>query len=122
MVFHISVRYAESTKVSTNAFIKGKFSVKQNNKGKFNLVGADMCFEQTINCSSKGKAVMETKTKDSFTVWKLIYHEMLAVNNLGQEISGPQLESRELEVHHKDTKAEIERREHNIQTMMQYIH
>ena len=50
MVFHISVRYAESTKVNNNtALIEGEFSVKQN-KVQFNLVGTGMHLEQTINC------------------------------------------------------------------------
>ena len=47
-------------------------------------------------------------------MWNLIYHEMLGVNNLGREISGAQLDKRELVLHHKDTAAEIKRGEQNI--------
>ena len=54
-------------------------------------------------------------------MWNLIYHEMLGVNNLGREISGAQLDKRELVLHHKDTAAEIKRGEQNIRTMMEYI-
>ena len=36
------------------SFVKGKFSVKRAS-GNFNSVGVDMCLEQTINRSSKGK-------------------------------------------------------------------
>ena len=36
------------------SFVKGKFSVKRTS-GNFNSVGVDMCLEQTINRSSKGK-------------------------------------------------------------------
>lgn len=34
--------------------MEGKFSLKQN-KGMFDSVGAGMCLEQIINCSSNGK-------------------------------------------------------------------
>ena len=104
------------------SFVKGKFSVKRTS-GNFNSVGVDMCLEQTINRSSKGKGgvVGETKRKEFFTMWNLIYHEMLGVNNLGREISGAQLDKRELVLHHKDTAAEIKRGEQNIRTMMEYI-
>ena len=36
------------------AFLLGQFSVKRT-PGEFNAVGTDMCLEQTINRSSKGK-------------------------------------------------------------------
>lgn len=36
------------------ALLEEKFLVKQN-KGKFDSVGAGICFEQIINCSSKGE-------------------------------------------------------------------
>ena len=104
------------------SFIKGKFSVKRTSCN-FNFVGVDMCLEQMINRSSKGKGgvVGETERKEFFTMWNLIYHEMLRVNNLGREISGAQLDKRELVLHHKDTAAEIKRGEQNIRTMMEYI-
>ena len=36
------------------AFLLGQFSIKPT-PGEFNAVGTDMCLEQTINRSSKGK-------------------------------------------------------------------
>ena len=104
------------------AFMEGKFSVKRN-VGHFNSVGADMCLEQTINRSSKGKGgvVGETKRKEFFTSWNLVYHEMLGVTNLARELSGSQLDHRELALHHDDSRADIERVERNVQNMMEYI-
>jgi len=103
-------------------FLKGNFSVKRK-PGKFNSVGTDMCLEQTINRSSKGKGgvVGETRKKSFFTMWNLIYHEMLEVNNLGREISGAQLDKWELVFHHKDNNADIKRSESNVRSMMEFI-
>ena len=103
-------------------FLKGNFYGKRK-PGKFNSVGTDMCLEQTINRSSKGKGgvVGETRKKSFFTMWNLIYHEMLEVNNLGREISGAQLDKWELVFHHKDNNADITRSESNVRSMMEFI-
>ena len=91
--------------------------------GEFSSVGTDMCLEQTINRSSKGKGgvVGETKRKDFVTMWNLIHHERLAVNNLGRKLSGAEFDKRELLIHHKFTKSEIEREEKLIDNMITYI-
>ena len=104
------------------AFLAGKFSVKRS-PGTFNSVGTDMCLEQTINRSSKGKGevVGETRRKDFFTMWNLIFHERLAINNLGRHLSGAEFDNRELIVHHKFTEAETLRQEKIVKDMITFI-
>ena len=70
-------------------FKAGKFVVKRT-EGQFTAVGADMCFEQTINRSqqSAGDIIGSTKRKQFVAQWEMIHHEMLAVVNLQCTVSG----------------------------------
>ena len=100
----------------------GTFSVKRT-PGEFNSVRTDMCLEQTINRSSKGKGgvVGETKRKDFFTLWNLIYHERLTVNNLWRNLSDADFDKREQLVHHKFSASEIAREEQIISNVVKFI-
>ena len=104
------------------AFTPANFSVKRT-PGEFNSAGVDMCLEQTINRSSKGKGgvIGVTKRKYFVSMWNLICHEMLAVSNLSRTISGIKLKHGELAVSHEFTKAETDRQKCNITNMIKYV-
>ena len=82
-----------------------------------------MCLEQAINRSSKGKGgvIGETKRKDFVSMWNLIYHERLAVNNLGRKLNGSGLENDNIRVNHEFTKSETDRQEFNISNMIKFM-
>ena len=54
-------------------------------------------------------------------MWNLIYHERLAVNNLGRKLSGADFDKRELLVHHKFSASETAREEQIISNMVKFI-
>ena len=66
--------------------------------------------------------IRETKRKDFVSMWNLIYHERLAVNNLGRMLNGSDLNDEDdNRVNHKFTKAEIDRQERNISNMIKFM-
>ncbi|KAL4238796.1 hypothetical protein ACF0H5_003503 [Mactra antiquata] len=103
-------------------FSKGKFVVKQT-PGNFKAVGVDQCLEQTINRSQKGSGgiIGSSRKKDFVAEWEIIYHEMMGVSNLHQELSGTKQNNHELILHHEFTNAETCAREKNVIDMVQFI-
>ena len=67
----------------------GKCVVKRPH-GNFNAVSADMALEHTINWSQKSASgtIGNTRNKKFVAMWEFIYHEMLAISNLFEELSG----------------------------------
>ena len=103
-------------------FISGGFVVKRT-PGKFKAVGVDMCLEQTINRSQKSSAgvTCSTKKKKYVAQWEMIHHEMLAVFNSYQAISGANTPNTELAVRHDFSHSAINSSERMISKMVNYI-
>ena len=83
-------------------FIKGKFVVKTQ-IGNFNGVPPDMKLEQTIKRSKKSAADIIGQTRQLLyvTEWKLIYHEVLAISNIYQNITNFGLSFWETNLHYE---------------------
>ena len=83
-------------------FIKGKFVVKTQ-IGNFNGVPPDMKLEQTIKRSKKSAADIIGQTQQLLyvTEWKLIYHEVLAISNIYQNITNFGLSFWETNLHYE---------------------
>lgn len=69
-------------------FQKGYFTVKRKDV-PFTSVATDQALEQTINRAQKSSSgiIGSTKKKQFVAAWELIFHEMLAINNLLEEIT-----------------------------------
>ena len=83
-------------------FMKGKFVVKTQ-IGNFNGVSLDMKLEQTIQRSKKCAAgiIGQTRQFSYVTEWELIYHEVLAISNVYENITSAGLSFRETNLHHE---------------------
>ena len=102
-----------------HAFQEGKFVVERT-PGNFKSVGADMALEQTINRSQKSTSgiIGSTKKKTIVTMWKLNYHEMLAISNLHREVSGVKTSAYRLAVENNLSKSELAAGEEKVQAIL----
>ena len=82
--------------------MKGTFVVKTQ-IGNFNGLSPDMKLEQTIQWSKKSVAgiIGQTRQLSYVTEWELIYHEVLAISNVYQNITSARLSFRETNLHHE---------------------
>ena len=80
----------------------GKFVVKPQ-IGNFSGVFPDMKLEQTIQKSKKSAAgiISQTRQLSYVTEWELIYHEVLAISNVYENITSAGLSFRETNLHHE---------------------
>lgn len=103
-------------------FEAGRFVVKRS-LIPFSAVAADLCLEQTINRSAKssGGIIGSTKKKEFVTRWNIIYHELLAVDQLFREICGVQLNNTELNVNHSFSHRQTQSGDLNVGKMISYI-
>ena len=82
--------------------MKGKFDAK-NQIGNFSGESPDMKLEQTIQRSKKSAAgiIGQTRQLSYVTERELIYHGVLAISNVYQNITRAGLSFRETNFHHK---------------------
>ena len=100
-------------------FWSGNFTIKDK-PGRFNAVGGDQKLEQSINISSKCSdgVIWHAKRKQYLAQWDLIYHEMMAVQNLHRESSGMIKTTHGSVSHHASPRAVTNRNECYDQAML----
>ena len=83
-------------------FMKGKFVLKTQ-ISNFNEVSPDMKLEQTTRRSKKCAAgiIGQTRQLSYVTEWELLYHEVLAISNVYQNITSAGLRFPESNLHYE---------------------
>ena len=81
------------------------------------------CLEQTINRSQKGTSgIIGNTQKKTFVVqWEIIYHEMLAVNNLHKYLSGVNLTCDKFSFNHEFNLTYTNTTERKLENMLNYV-